>query len=233
MNVMCRVFLAASIASLSVVSSYLAPPRTATASEFYISDEISVDGPAIFFGVSGASRQKLWSVYCTQPMRGCMARSRGLVLRVDDLGNARLMAATLPGTRISILERNFSQDRPTLFAQQMDAALVDVLSKEDTFVVLEDDDQIVLHSPTTGIDRVIHYLSWLQSPTARTLRDARLWPRKGELTTQNMTPEVLRRYQIIQRRAVDAKRQLIPYTKPQIEFAIKAQGGRSFFGLID
>lgn len=224
-----KILLILPITILAYFYFSLSTMRSEAASGFYISDEISVDGPALFYGVSGETRQELWSVYCAQPLRSCVARSAGLVLRIDDKGAPWLIAATLPSSRISIQERNYTQDAPKLFDGPLRADQISKLSGQDAFVIVEEHGRTVLRGRTTGLDRVINYLTWVQGTTARTLRDARLWPRDGDIRIENMSPEVLERYEVMQRRAMEGQRQLVPATKPQIEFAIKAQDGHSFY----
>lgn len=213
------------------VSGYLAfgVSRTEAASGFYVSDEISIDGPALFYGVSSDRRAKLWSVYCAQPLRACVARASGLVLRIDEHGAPWLIAVTPPGARVSIQSRNYTQEAERLFSRALDADLIERLSHEKAFVVVEENGSVILRSRTTGIDKVVDYLTWIKGNTARTLRDARLWPRNGDIRVQDMTPAVLERYEVMQRRALEAQRQLVPATKPQIEFAIRAQDGNSYY----
>lgn len=203
--------------------------RSEASVDFYIADEISIDGPALFYGVSEDRRQELWSVYCAQPLRSCVARASGLVLRIDETGAPWLLAVTPPGARVSIQSRNYTFDAPDTFSMPLDAEVIARLAGEQAFLIVEESGQVVLRSRTTGIDKVVDYLSWIQGSAARTLRDARLWPRNGEIRIQDMTPEVLERFEVMQRRALEDQRQLVPSTKPQIEFAIRAQGGASFF----
>lgn len=208
---------------------FLSGTRIEAATGFYLSDEISVDGPALFYGVNEDQRQELWSVYCAQPLRSCVARAPGLVLRIDEHGAPWLITVITPGARISIQSRNFTQDSPLLFSRKLEKNSIQSLMQEKSFVVIEEKGVVVLRTRTAGIDRVIDYLTWLRSSTARTLRDARLWPRNGDIRVQNMTPDVLERYEVMQRRALEAQRQLVPSTKPQIEFAIRAQEGSSYY----
>lgn len=203
--------------------------RTVAATDFYISDEVTIDGPALFYGVKSDQRQELWSVYCAQPLRACVARAPGLVARIDEAGVPWLIAVTPPGARISIQSRNHTRDVSTLFNQPLDAETIRRLSHEKSFIVVEENSVVMLRTRTAGLDKVIDYLTWLRGMTARTLRDARLWPRNGSIRVQDMTPEVLERYQIMQRRALEAQKQLVPTTKPQVEFAIRAQDGESFY----
>ncbi len=190
--------------SLSTVTTSAAPAK------FYISDEITIDGPALFFGVAGDARQELWSVYCAQPLRSCVARAPGLVLRIDNVGSPWLIAATSQGAAVSVLSRDTLHSSPRLFTQPLDSSMIKRLSQNTPFVIVKEDGKIVLQTATAGIDRVIDYLTWIQGNTARTLRDARLWPRNGDIRVQDMTPEVLERYDIMQRRALAAQRQLDP-----------------------
>ena len=207
----------------------LFPSRGAAASGFYIADEISIDGPALFYGVTNELRQELWSVHCAQPLRACVARSPGLVLRIDAEMQPWLIAPATPGVRISIQDRNYTQDTPNLLTGPLKADRIKKLSGENSFVIIEENGRVIQRTRTTGLDRVIDYLTWVHGNTAHTLRDARLWPRNGDIRVQDMTPEVLERYEVMQRRALEAQRQLVPSTKPQIEFAIRAQEGDSFY----
>lgn len=207
----------------------LAESQIKPSTGFYVTDEISIDGPALFYGVSGDQRRELWSVHCAQPLRSCVARAPGLVLSVDENGAPWLISVTPPGTRISMQTRNYTRNVPHLFNQALNADSIRRLSAEKAFVVVEENGSVVLRARTTGLNKVVDYLTWIRGSTARTLRDARLWPRNGDIRVQDMTPEVLERFEVMQRRALEAQRQLVPSTKPQIEFAIRAQNGDSYY----
>ena len=211
---------------LFLVPSY---SSSQAADAFHVLDEISIDGPALFYGVSGETRDELWSVHCAMPLRACVARASGLVLRVDDSGNPWLIAAMGPKARVSVQARNTTQNKPELFSRALDSGTITQLADETSFVIIEENGTVVLRSRTSGLNTVVDYLTWIQGNTARTLRDARLWPRNSEIRIQDMTPEVLERYEVMQRRAVEAQRQLVPNTQPQTAFAIGGQGGDSFF----
>lgn len=192
-------------------------------------DEITVDGPAIFYEIDQDVRRELWSVDCRQPLRGCVARAPGLVLRVDEHQQPWLVAAAQHGARTSVQVVNFTQDAPFLLSRPLDAGMLDQLTRSNAFVVIEESGFVAQRTRSTGIAHVANYLAWLNTETARTLRDARLWPSHGRLAVGDMTPEVLERYEVMQRRALEAHRQLVPATKPQVEFAMRAQNGQSFF----
>lgn len=222
-----RVFLCAALFAVGLYM--LMGSKSVATPEFYIADEISVDGPALFYAVSEGQRQELWSVYCVQPLRSCVARAPGLVLRIDEDGQPWLITVMSPGARVSVQNRNYTRNMPSIFARPLDREAIKELSGQQSFVVIEEQAQVVLRTRTTGLNKITDYLTWIRGNTAHTLRDARLWPRNGDIRIQDMTPTVLERYEVMQRRAIESQRQLVPSTKPQIEFAIRAQKGTSFY----
>lgn len=191
--------------------------------------EITPDGPALFFSVEDDRRRELWSVDCRQRLRGCTARAPGLVVRLDEEHRPWILASATPETRISIQHKNHIWDTPALLNRPLDTGTLERMSAAKSFLVLEEQGHVVLRVRTEALDEVVAYLRWISGETARTLGDARLWPRDSPISAQNMTPETLERYEIMQRRRLDGARQMVPQTKPQIEFALRAQGGQSFF----
>lgn len=204
-----------------ILSALLLRPGSAAPAE--LRSEISVDGPALFYAVSGEARRPLWAVHCRLRLRGCIARAPGLVLRLDEAGAPWLLAAVPPGARISLARRNTSQPLPGLLTAPLDPEVLARLSAPGAALIVEDAGQVILQSPTEGLTEVAAYLAWLASDNARTLGDARLWPKGGPLQPEAMTPEVLERFAVQDRRAREAARQLVPVTKPQSEFALRAQ----------
>jgi len=190
--------------SVAAILGYSLSSRTTSAAppSFYVTDEISIDGPALFYGVVGDAREELWSVYCTQPLRSCVARARGLVLRIDASGAPWLIAAASPEAKVYVRNRNTEKLAPNLFTQPLDATTIRRLSQHTNAAIVKENGMVVLDTGTAGIDHVIDYLLWIRGDTARTLRDARLWPRNGDIRVQDMTPEVLERYDVMQRRAL-------------------------------
>ena len=176
----------------------------------YIADEISVDGPALFYAVDDDTRRELWSVHCVQPLRGCLARAPGLVLRLDDQGRPWLIAVAEPQARVLLRARGRTRPAPGLLTAPLSPKSRAELSVRDAEVIIEQSGAERLRTPTTGLDRVVDYLVWINGNTARTLRDARLWPRNGDIRIQDMSPEVLERYDVMQRRALEAQRRRGP-----------------------
>lgn len=213
------------VAMLAIVPSLV---KTQEVQKTWLAREITPDGPAMFFRVENDRRTELWSVDCRQRMRGCRARAPGLVVRLDDTGRPWLIAAITPTTRISIQRRNHTWNVPALINRPLDADTLHRMSSSNSFLVFEENGRVVQRIRTTGMDEVVAYLQWVSGESARTLGDARLWPRDQPLSAKNMTPSTLERYEIMQRRRLESARQLVPETKPQIEFALRAQDGLSF-----
>ncbi len=172
----------------------------------YLANEITLDGQAIFYLVQEDIRKELWSVHCRQPMRGCVARTSGLVLRLDENAQPWLLAAVSHKARISLKQKNYTQDGQGLFSKPLTPSNISRLSTDESFVVIEENGVVLHRIRTTGLAELVSYLTWIHSETARTLRDARLWPRNDSLSVQNMTPEVLQRYNIMRRRAIENQR---------------------------
>lgn len=168
----------------------------------------------------------VWTVRCALPLRDCVARSGALVLRVGPDGSARLSAFTGgPDASITIRQSNRAYERNRLFSAPLHPDDVALLDAPSAMLVIDTPAAVILRSPTGGIAEVIAYLAWVQGPEAQLLRDARLWPRDGTLDTSKMSVAVLERYMEAQRRMETGPETLVPYTKPQVEFAIRAQGG--------
>ena len=164
----------------------------------------------------------MWSVHCLQPLRGCVARAPGLVLRLDGQGRPWLIAATAPGARISVRSGGRIRQTPQLLSTPLDTPRITRLSARDGTVIVEEGEATRLRTPTAGLARVLDYLRWINGNTARTLRDARLWPKNGEIRIQDMSPEVLERYEVMQRRALEAARRPGPLPAQRTRFATAA-----------
>ncbi|CUJ14299.1 hypothetical protein [Cognatishimia activa] len=196
--------------------------------------QLSVDGPALFYLKKNASRHVLWRVNCALPMRGCVAKATGLVLSINNSGQAVLFAAKPRKARVSLQVKNYTYDSLGLLSAPLTEEQISRLSGPKSFVVIESGTEVILRTPTQGIVEVISYLRWMNTPLARTLRDARLWPdhQAEEFNKDRLSLESREHFEVLKRRhAAVPNRQsvLVPVTKPQIEFAIGAQKGNSFF----
>lgn len=214
------------LSSLCVAALAIIPSRPTEAA---IEHDIHRDGSALFYAVVGARRIPVWSVSCRVFLRGCMARGDGIVLRLDADNNPRLLVACSGNGRISILRRNFREDADHITSQPLAEPSIERMSGPDAFLVVEEPDASPVYIRTVGLNAVIGYLRWLDSAPARVLRDARLWPEDGALDLQAAGDEALDRFRLMELRDAAGPRYLVPSTKPQIEFAIRAQGGVSIF----
>jgi len=186
---------------------------------YYLANEITLDGQAIFYVVQNDIRKELWSVHCRQPMRGCVARTGGLVLRLDEHAQPWLLAAVSPKARISLQSEHYVQDGAGLFSEPLTARKISRLSTRESHVIIEENGTVLHRMRTTGLNDLVSYMRWINSETAHTLRDARLWPRNDSLSIQNMTPEVLQRYETMQRRAIESQRLNIRSADDQLALA--------------
>jgi hypothetical protein len=192
-----RIGLAAAAVAIIVVGLNARAP-SATLSLI----DIEPQGAAAFASVQGDLRTLGWTVTCSAPLRGCVARSHGAVLRVDANGLVWLSLAVSPEARLAIPGGLFADvDATALLRRPVDPKMLRLMSRPGTHLVVEDPVIAVPPLPTAGIEQVVSYLSWLQSPLARTLRDARLWRADGSLDLTNADPDVRERYRLLTMRA--------------------------------
>lgn len=191
--------------------------------------EIQPDGPALFYAVYDNRRYRIWSVNCRTPLRGCVARAPGLALRLDEQHRPWLIVPAALDARLSVQEGAQTRDLPHLMHRPLDPDAIDRLSRPKARLLIEEQGRVTAAIATEGMDEVLSYLAWLKSDKGRTLRDARLWPRTGILDPNQLTNPQLERLAAQQRYLEGNKAQHVPRTKPQIEFAIRAQDGASFF----
>lgn len=192
--------------------------------------QIAADGTAQFLWLRGAARSLGWSVTCRQPLRGCLARGQGgAVLWADGDGSVRLGLPHAAGARLSVRRGNRMQDLGPLLDHPLAPETLDRLDQPDTWLVVEEQGAVALTLPVPGLADVAAYLRFLEGPVARTLRDARVWHRTGQLDPDSMEAAVLDRYRQVENRALQPQPVLVPVTKPQSEFAQRAQGGQGLF----
>ena len=209
---------------LAAVYFYPRSDTTEMSDGYYLANEITLDGQAIFYVVQDDIRKELWSVHCRQPMRGCVARTGGLVLRLDENAQPWLLAAASPQARVSIEQKNHIQDGKGLFSSALTPRRIARLSSRESHVIIEENGVVLHRIRTTGLDELVSYMTWIHGETARTLRDARLWPHNDSLNIQNMTPEVLQRYNVMRRRAIESQRLRIRSADDQLALIASGQG---------
>ncbi|MCX7560508.1 hypothetical protein OS190_13105 [Sulfitobacter sp. F26204] len=192
-----------------------------------IGNDISASGSAMFYNVTSQGRLPVWSVTCRVPLRGCIARANGAVLHLDATGAPWLLVARSIQGSLWIQHQNLRRNADEITSRPLSDFAIGELSRPGAALLAEEPGLPSIRIATTGIDHVVRYLHWVESETARVLRDARLWPDKGTLELNETEAAVLDRY--LQRELIEtaSPQYLVPSTKPQIEFSIRGQGGHS------
>ncbi|KNG93647.1 hypothetical protein [Pseudaestuariivita atlantica] len=207
------------------VTGSVAFPRGGGARESNILADIRTDGTAQFLSVNGTNRTPMWTVTCRVQLRGCTARAPGLVLTADRTGVVRLAGYAPWDARISALNYGTSRSIPKVFNEPVDDDVLAILARPGTSLVIERGEVVLLRTQTDGIAMVAAYLRWLARAADRGVRDARAWSAPVERATAGPSA-LLAAYAPVD---PDFMPQPIPRTKPQVEFAIRAQNGASFF----
>lgn len=186
-------------------------------------------GDAQFFGPNPEDAA-IWHVTCDMPLRSCRARNGSAVLRITEAGPALLFFADAD-TRITQHYDNMAQDLPELADGPLTPALIAQLSRPGSTLFIERGAQTADAIRLDGIDQVIAYLTWVETAEAQVLRDARGWPgpTATALNEEAVGAGALAAYEEFRRRYEMEHPMLVPETKPQIEFAIQAQGGSAPF----
>ena len=213
------------VLGFALIAVLAEPSRDATLDRIW---DINSDGSAKLFVQTEKSRAVLWTVSCRVQLRGCVARGGAGNLWIDSNGQAVLVFPVPATARISVGWRNQVRDVPGLNGRPLRDESILLLAQQGAHLIAEDHDAVVFREPTTGIDEVIRYLKWLLTDEARVLRDASLYPDMSVVPPEALDTEVLERYRIWQFRLESEPNFTVPTTKPQLEFATRAQGGVSF-----
>lgn len=160
--------------------------------------EIRQDGQAKFTH-SSSDNQVSWIVTCTQPMRDCSARSASALVRVSgskvrlavmSSNDHWMMTSTgvnwlgWPDSKLQMLSKG---DVAYLSQSEIEIYLIGAFGQQESISL-------------SGLSEVAGYLMWLQTDTARALRDARLWPRGNEVNTADLSDQARHRYEELLRR---------------------------------
>ena len=164
--------------------------------------EIETYGGAAFDLVDDERRERLWTVSCRAPLRDCMARKDGLVVSLDRLGNVRLSAFVHPDADVTIAGTETGAAAPLPLGDALTPTQLATLDDRGVGIsIAQEESEVVIG--TEGLGRVADYLTWVESDTAHALRDARLWPRDGDLDPEEMSEEVRERWRQLRRRMVE------------------------------
>jgi hypothetical protein len=137
---------------------------------------IEPDGNAVFLGGADSVRQRAWVVSCPVPLRQCVARGGGAVLRLDAEGRPWIVVAAPARSALEVRLGPFRRDASALLHGPVPADLLALLDRQGAALVISDEAGPVQRLSLGGIARVVGYLAWLRKPTVLLARDARTWP---------------------------------------------------------
>ncbi len=191
-----------------------------------IAADIDPTGNAVFYDSSRGSEFPLWQVRCEQPLKSCAAFKENMAFLLY-LGGPRLLFTDQEQTRISIAVGRRAQDVPNLARDPLSNYLLEILSKPDARIILEAaDGQLLSEIYPTGFVEVLSYLRWIETSETEQITDARQWPQNTAiLRSDENEAQIIAHHDDFQRRHEIDMPIHIPFTKPQIEFAIRAQNG--------
>lgn len=171
-------------------------------------------------------QQSPWSIQCYQSAHNCIARAPGMALWLDHELGLRFSVAAGSNARISIQERNYTTDAPKILSSALTKNDIHRLSQPNSFIVVEEMGKVIFRNSTFGLDQI--YASLLKANGGR---DPIEWGPVSELKAEEQDAEsaYLPRHSLSAAGATEFPQKLLPSNKPQSEFAIRAQGGNSFF----
>jgi hypothetical protein len=133
-------------------------------------------GNAVFLVGVEPDRRRAWVVSCPVPLRQCVARRDGAVLRLDAEGRPWIAVAVPAQSALEVRIGPFRRDVSALLHGPVPADLLAMLDRQGAALVITDAAGPVQRLSLGGILRVVGYLGWLQRPAVRLARDARTWP---------------------------------------------------------
>jgi hypothetical protein len=140
-------------------------------------------GNAVFLAGAEPDRQRAWVVSCPVPLRQCVARRDGAVLRLDSEGRPWIVVAVPAQSALEVRIGPFRRDVSALLHGPVPADLLALLDRQGAALVITDAAGPVQRLSLGGILRVVGYLGWLQRPAVRLARDARTWPDGAQAAT--------------------------------------------------
>lgn len=220
-----RTTCAATVVGLAVLAS-LGFPRGGDARDPKLRHDVRQSGEARFYRVQGTVRRPVWTVSCRMPLRGCVARAPGLVLSVHDDGAVQLIGFAPHGAQIRAVTGGAARMMPDLFDAPVTSETLAMLGRPGNILIVETGAEVISRTALDGVAVVAAYLQWLHRASELGVRDARSWVLPDQTRPLADAPDVM------QARAPQDPADwphYVPRTKPQIEFAIRAQNGGSVY----
>lgn len=193
-----RFLISAAGAALLVSAFWLPAP---VADETTIKADINALGSATFWVEQDGNWEQSWFVSCGSPLRDCVARSNGAILRLNETGQPLLFVSTGAGGTLLLrdeMRKGEEWDITSVLSRPMTADEVKYLSRPGMQLVLASKKGTEVDLQMMATDQVVSYLQWLSSPTARGLRDARQWSTEGSVEIGELDPAQLERYRAMQ-----------------------------------
>ncbi len=178
-----------------------------------ISFEYWPDGRATFSDVHLGAKP-IWRIACPSI---CVGYNDAVTISLSDDKRLQMHRPVPEGARISLLHGQRTIDMPDLFTKPIPNDRVHDMSRGG-HILIEKDWKIATSFKTDGLSQVLSYLRW------RAAGAQGAWPQ----TEQVATTSPFYHLQIEQERQYAPHDQLVPNTKPQIQFAIRAQNGIPF-----
>ena len=154
-----------------------------------------------------------WIIQCPRP-RACIGRSGAMVLTVDTKGNARLHLEPHPSGSVALLVNKRAHELESVLGVPLSEAWIDRLSDPKAILLVEFDEATAQERTIQGFDIAHSHLLEMNSPELSQI--LRRQTRNGDVTPLHALAETAETVQT-------ASPRLVPHTKPQIEFAIRAQ----------
>lgn len=171
-------------------------------------EEVWANGERLFF-TDRCRTQLLWSMDCSDA-GNCIAQHPGLQVAITPSGQVALLGNFPQDARLSYLLDGMIADTPRVFSEPIDALLESYLV-EGGQLLIETPDENVEILDLTGFDAIV---ALLRDLSGRHLIEEQ--------------PTIMSRYESLHHSSKDDPYVFLPATKPQIQFAIRAQGGNPF-----
>ncbi|MBT0956706.1 hypothetical protein IV417_04860 [Alphaproteobacteria bacterium KMM 3653] len=153
----------------------------------------------------GTRGPQVWHLSCNG--QSCRASSHGMGLSLDPWGQVLLTLDVPQGARVSLSDGIGTLDMPNLFLGPLDSRDIAQLSLPGRTIVIERNWRVIHSVPLNGFADVITFLN-----------------RRAGVEAE-APPPALAHLAEAHAAALEPNWQVVPQTKPQIEFAIRAQGG--------
>lgn len=153
-----------------------------------------------------------WIVQCPGASTGCFARSGNIVLTLDSNGVARLFLDPHPEGTVALFLIDFAYEIDPIIGEPLSDTWISRLSDPAAKIVAETDSFVTSERAVEGFDMALAHLKLINTSQAafEALKED---PQQTPLDALEDSAETARA----------GNPRLVPDTKPQVEFAIRAQ----------